>query len=100
MARTKEGRFQDSLVEDLESLFPQCIIMKQDANYRQGIPDILVLFRGHWAFLECKKSATARHQPNQPWYVAYGREHSFGAFIFPENKDDVLRELELFMYDN
>jgi hypothetical protein len=96
MARTPEGKFQDTLVKDLEAIFPKCLIMKNDANYRQGIPDLLILFRSRWALLEVKKSANEKPRPNQPWYVAYGDENSFGAFIFPENKDEVLAQLSAY----
>lgn len=98
MARTPEGRFQDRLRNDLESLFPNCLIMKNDPNSRQGIPDLLILFGNRWALLEVKKSANERPRPNQPWYVDWGSDNSFGSFIYPENKDEVLRELENFFY--
>lgn len=96
MARTPEGKFQDRLVKDLEAIFKGCLIMKNDANYRQGIPDLLILFQNKWALLEVKKSSKETPRPNQPWYVAWGNRHSFGAFIFPENKDLVLEELSEF----
>lgn len=96
MARTPEGKFQDRLVKDLEAIFPNCLIQKNDANYRQGVPDLLILFRDRWALLEVKKSANERPRPNQPWYVDYAATNSFGAFIYPENRDQVLEELSKF----
>lgn len=93
MARTPEGRFQDRLVKDLEVIFDGCLIMKNDPNYRQGIPDLLILFKQRWALLEVKKSANEKPRPNQPWYVDYAQHNSFGAFIFPENRDEVLADL-------
>jgi hypothetical protein len=96
MARTPEGKFQDRLVKDLEAIFPNCLIQKNDANYRQGVPDLLILFRDRWALLEVKKSANERPRPNQPWYVDYAATNSFGAFIYPENRDQVLEELSRF----
>lgn len=67
--------------------------MKNDANHRQGIPDLLVLFKNKWALLEVKKSANEKPRPNQPYYVAWAQKNSFGAFIFPENRDEVLEDL-------
>lgn len=93
MARTPEGRFQDKLLHDLNTLFPDCQILKNDSSYQQGIPDLLILFRNKWALLEVKKSANERPRPNQPWFVAWGQRNSFGAFIYPENKSTVLEEL-------
>lgn len=94
MARSArlESGFQDRLIDDLECLFPGCLVLKQDS--RQGIPDLLVLYKDKWASLECKQFAGARKQPNQEYYVGLMDEMSFSRFIFPENKEEVLRELQ------
>jgi hypothetical protein len=68
--------------------------MKNDANYIQGIPDLLVLHGKHWASLECKKNASSKHRPNQDYYVDKMNGMSFSRFIFPENKEEVLDDLE------
>lgn len=96
MARTPEGKFQDRLVAEIKKRFEGCLILKNDANTRQGIPDLLVLYRDAWAFLEVKKSGNEKPRPNQPWYVAFGQRNSFGSFIYPENCEQVLEELEEF----
>jgi len=89
-----ESKFQAELIEELTQLFPGCFILKNDSGYSQGIPDLLVLHRNKWAMLEVKASATARHQPNQDYYIDMFDEMSYGAFIFPENKEEILRELQ------
>lgn len=89
-----ESKFQSDLIKELRNLFAGCVILKNDPNYLQGFPDLLILFRDRWAVLEVKKSATARHQPNQPYYVGLANEMSFGSFIFPENKEEVLYDLQ------
>lgn len=88
-----ERDFQAGLIKELKSLFPGCIVMKNDSSYIQGIPDLLVLHNDKWASLEVKKSANAKKQPNQEYYVGRMNEMSFSSFISPENKEDVLREL-------
>lgn len=90
----KESRFQHRLIEELREMFPGCIIMKNDANYIPGIPDLTILYKDKWATLECKKTANAPHQPNQDYYVETLNNMSFSAFIFPENKEAVLNELQ------
>ena len=72
-----ESKFQANLVAELKRRFPGCIVMKNDANYIQGIPDILILYHDTWASLECKKSASAKKQPNQEYYVRRMNEMSF-----------------------
>ena len=96
MARSSrlESGFQDGLREDLYDLFPGCLVMKLDSSYIQGIPDLLILYQDKWAALECKKSANARRQPNQTYYVNKMNNMSFAAFIYPENKEEVLYELQ------
>lgn len=89
-----ESKFQASLIKELKSKFPECIIMKQDANYIQGIPDLLILYKDKWAMLECKKSANASLQPNQKYYIDKTNEMSFSRIIYPENKEEVFSELE------
>ena len=54
----------------------------------------MVLYNDRWASLECKKSEGARKQPNQEYYVEKLDSMSFSRFIFPENKEEVLRELQ------
>lgn len=89
-----EGTFQDTLISDLTKMFKGCIITKLDPSYIQGIPDLLILYKDKWATLECKKSADAKKQPNQPYYVNKMNSMSFSRFIYPENKKEVLHELQ------
>ena len=91
-----ENKFQANLIKELKDMFPGCIVMKNDASYIQGIPDLLVLHNDKWASLECKKNASAKRQPNQEYYVGRMDEMSFSRFICPENRDQVLYELHLY----
>ena len=89
-----ENKFQAELVKEIKQRFPGAIVTKMDANYIQGIPDLLILYKDKWATLECKKSAKASHRPNQEYYVGVMNEMSYSNFIFPENKEIILDELE------
>lgn len=91
-----ENKFQAKLIKELKDMFDGCVVMKNDSSYIQGIPDLLVLYKDKWASLECKKNASAKKQPNQEYYVGRMDEMSFSRFICPENKDEVLYELELY----
>ena len=90
-----ENKFQSKLVKELKEMFPGCIVMKNDASYIQGIPDLLILYNNKWGSLECKKSMNAKKQPNQEHYVGRMDKMSFARFICPENKDEVIEELRL-----
>jgi hypothetical protein len=89
-----ENKFQASLIKELKDMFPGCIVMKNDASYIQGIPDLLVLYKDKWGSLECKKNASAKKQPNQEYYVGRMNEMSFSRFIYPENREEVLHDLQ------
>lgn len=90
----KESAFQASLIKEIKEMFPGCIVLKNDPNYKQGIPDLLILHNSHWAALECKRSESAPHRPNQDYYVGTMNDMSYAAFVFPENREDVLHELQ------
>lgn len=90
----RESEFQSKLIKELHSRFKDCIVTKLDSGHIQGIPDLLILWQNHWATLECKKSANANKRPNQEYYVNRMNEMSFSRFINPENKEEVLNDLE------
>lgn len=90
----RESNFQKNLKKELKERFPGAIITKGNANLIQGIPDLLILYKDKWAALEVKQSETATHRPNQDYYVGLMNDMSFAAFIFPENKEEVLNELQ------
>lgn len=94
MARSTrlESGFQDRLIDELKERFPGSMVFKMDQV--QGIPDLLVLYRDKWASLECKRNKSAKRQPNQEYYVGMMDEMSFSRFIYPENKSEVLDELQ------
>lgn len=90
----RESGFQHDLIETIVGRWPGSLVLKNDANYIQGIPDLLVIYGDRWAMLECKRSAKERHQPNQDYYVNTLNEMGFARFIFPENLEEVLDDLE------
>lgn len=89
-----ERRFQTKLIHKLKDRFPGCVVIKNDAGYIQGIPDLLVLYNDKWAMLECKKTTYSHVQPNQQHYVKKFDEMSFATFISPETEEEVLNEME------
>ena len=89
-----ERDYQRKLVKKLKEKLPGCIVVKNDAQLKQGIPDLLILFKDKWVALEVKNSSNASHQPNQDGYVERMNSMSYAAFIFPENEEEVFKELE------
>lgn len=91
----KENKIQSDIVSELKELFPDSIILKNDPNYKQGIPDLVLLDREGWALLEVKRDANASHRPNQNYYVNKANElGQYGSFIYPQNKTEVYNGIQ------
>lgn len=90
----KESKFQKKLIGILEKEYPGCLILKNDPTYIQGIPDLLVLYKNKWAALECKDEVDAAHQPNQDDYVEMLNNMSYSNFVYPENLEEVLDDIQ------
>lgn len=90
----RENQFQAHLINRLKEEFPGCMVLKNDTDYIQGIPDLLVLYGTRWAALEVKAAPKSREQPNQRYYVDLMDEMSFAMFVFPENEERVFHALQ------
>lgn len=90
----KESVFQAKLIKEIYKRFPGCLVLKNDPTYKQGVPDLLILYNKHWAMLECKKSLKAPYRPNQEYYLKKLSYMSFARMICPENKEEVLNDME------
>lgn len=91
-----ERDFQPKVITEIEFLFPDAIIMKNDANYRQGFPDLSIFFpKGRFALLETKNSPKSSRRKNQEFYIDFvNKNGGFARFINPENFEEVIRELQ------
>lgn len=90
-----ESKFQKELIDEVKERYPGCIALKNDSSYMQGFPDWTILYKDKWAVLEVKKERGAHKQPNQEYYVNKLNEMGgFSRFVFPENKDEVLEDMD------
>ena len=89
-----ESDFQSDLITDIKAIFPGCIVLKNDSSYAPGIPDLSIFWKNKWAMLECKKSKSEPFRPGQKQYVRRTNEMSFGRVIYPENKQEVMHDLQ------
>lgn len=88
-----ERRFQSRLIRKIKEELPGCIVLKTDACYLQGFPDLLILHGKNWAALEVKQSRKAKHQPNQDYYVAKLGKMSYANFVYPENEREIMNDI-------
>lgn len=91
-----ESAFKSKLRKELEQMFPGCVILKNDAEFQNGVPDMLILWRHKWAMLETKKKkpSPSDFEPNQEWWIEKFHGMSFAACIYPENKEEVISALQ------
>lgn len=93
-----ESDFKPQFHDRLEYLFPGCVLLKQDAELQQGIPDTLMLYKDMWAAFEVKRRqprSMRDFQPNQPWWLERLNSMSYAACVYPENVEEVIHDLEL-----
>lgn len=93
-----ENAYQRKLIQKLKRVFPEAMVLKNDPNYIQGIPDLIIMHGNRWAALEVKRSKSSPARPNQEYYVDVMHDMSYANFIYPENEREVFDELsELFL---
>lgn len=90
-----ESKFQKELIDEIKTRYPGCVTLKNDSSYIQGFPDWTIFYKDKWAVLEAKRERGARKQPNQEYYVDKLNDMSFARFVYPENKDEVLNDLDI-----
>jgi len=89
-----ETTFKKKFLDRVKDRFPGCEILRGNASTQQGMVDHIILYGPHWAGLEFKKSRSAKEQPNQDHFVKRLDDMSFGAFVYPENEEEVFDALE------
>jgi len=89
-----EREFQAKIIRTIKDRYPDAVVIKNDPNYMQGVPDLAVFHNDHWAMLECKADPTSPTQPNQKYYIDKFDRMSFAKIINPVNQKEVLNEME------
>lgn len=90
MTHKLEKLYQPDLIKAIRREFPGAVILKNDPQYMQGIPDILLLHGPNWAMLETKRQTESARQPNQEYYIDLFDDMSYANFINPNNEREVL----------
>lgn len=90
-----EKDFQANFIKKLKRIFPGIMVLKNDAGYLQGVPDLTLLYNDRWAVIELKKKSNSTRRPNQRYYVDKLNEMSYAAFLQPSNEAEILNELQI-----
>jgi|SRR6185369_2251539 len=90
-----ESQYKRGLKQRIEDRFRGCLVLKNDEQLLQGVPDMILLCGPWYAVLEVKRSADAPFRPNQEYYLNQIVEMGGIAFvIYPENEEEVLDALQ------
>ena len=98
MARL-ERDYQPKVIAKIERRLPGVYVFKGDTRFKQGTPDLFILYKDRWALLEVKKSQSESKRPNQEFYINELNDMSFASFIYPENEEEVLNAIQRALQD-
>ena len=92
-----ESAFQSEFKDRVRERLPFCIIKRNSTDDIQGFPDLTIYCGDQYAIIECKRYKDATHRPNQDYYIdLFKSEGVYASFVYPENIDTVLVELEAY----
>lgn len=89
-----EKDFQAKVIKWLRSKGFKCFKQQMNATTRAGTPDLFIFKEGWWGWIEFKKSKNAAKRPGQQENIDWAQENSWGAFVWPENFEQIKDELE------
>lgn len=89
-----EREFEKNFMDDLNKALPGGHWIKGNSQMQQGIPDRMFLHGRNWAMLEFKREENSDKQENQDYFVEKFNKMSYAAIVSPENRDEVLNEIQ------
>lgn len=90
-----EKDFQTEFIRQIKTILPHSIAIKNDARYLQGFPDWTIIDGPRVYIFEAKAHEKANRQPNQEYYInAINEAGGFARFVYPENMQEVLDEVQ------
>lgn len=90
-----ESVFKKKLITKIEqTLFPGSLVLRLDTNFIQGIPDHIILYEDMWAAFDAKRNQFAPVRPNQPYYIDLLNKMSYASFVYPENEEKFIHEIQ------
>ena len=90
----READFQSKFISWARKQGFKCFKQQMNATTRAGTPDCFLFLEGWWGWIEFKKSKNAKKRPGQQQNVDWANENSWGAFVYPENEDEIKEYLK------
>jgi hypothetical protein len=90
-----ESKFKVYAKRRIRDRFPELDLDFVEPMFDRSRPDLYILGPMVWAALEFKQSENASHRPNQDYHIARLKMKGYASFVYPENFEEVLDELEV-----
>lgn len=89
-----ESNLQTKIAKWLRSKGCFVMVLTPGKGIPRGVSDVFFCYEGFYGFLEVKKAKNAKRQPGQEQFVKKMDEWSFARIVYPENYEEVLKEIE------
>ena len=90
-----ESEFKKLVKQRIKYRFASLVLdFIEPLGHNRSMPDLIILGPRVWAALEFKRAKDSPLRPNQLYHVMRMKEKGYATFIFPENLEEVLDELE------
>ncbi len=90
-----ESEFKEIVKDEIRDRFPD-LDLDFVTTISRSMPDMIILAPAcYWAALEFKRSKNSPHRPNQDHHIERLRKKGYATFVYPENLEVVLDELEI-----
>jgi hypothetical protein len=90
-----ESKFKTYAKDRIRNRFLELDLDFVEPMFDRSMPDLYILGPKVWAALEFKRSEDAPHRPNQDYHIARLAMKGYASFVYPENLEVVLDELEI-----
>ncbi len=90
-----ESEFKKRTIQRIKDRLPSLDLdFINTKPFNRSMPDTFVIGPWCWAALEFKRSEDADQQANQDYHIERLNRKGYARFVFPENVEEVLDDLE------
>lgn len=90
-----ESKFKKDTIRRISRKFSKLDLDFIDTSMYRSVPDTFIIAPYVWAALEFKRSEDAPQRPNQNHHIERLNRKGYASFVFPENVEEVLNDLEV-----
>lgn len=90
-----ESEFKRRAIQEIQERFSHLDLdFIEPKIHNRSLPDVVILGPIKWAVLEFKRNQYESKRPNQEFHISRLNEKGYATFVYPENLEGVLGDLE------